>query len=1369
MSAPRTFADLLAGPDPGRPLLVGADGDGDHGLALADLRRITARIPDRFPPGAAVMLARTPASPEAPLAGLLFALLAAGIRVYLPASIGDHTPGHLEHWRPAAIIGDRRRVPGFEAIGQQTDRRLAGLAARRGIPYLDLMPCLASLGWTPTGVMDDTPDATPRAPLADILCLTSSGTTGPPRALRYPESSWMACGAAFASAGLLTPDRLGGPTLCPGLCHSMGVRAAMLALWARAPIVFVQPEWPAAAPDEAARLLLAHPPRHITGGPALLSLLPAATDAEPALRRVVRGLTIAVSSGAPFDPRLAARLPHTRLANAFGTTETQQISTTLLDPDAPLETLGRPLPGVEWRVVDGALEVRSPFAAAGPLGAPDWPAWHRPGDRVTVDDAGRLRHAGRSDDCVSTGLGVELARGPVEARLRDLPGVERLVIATHPDCPGLLGLAFVGDRDPDRVRPALTDALRARAEAHPPQAPFDADRLWAVGLVPGHPPRIGPGKLDRRAIAADHRPLLDALADPERAVGIPLVDPDGDPHPAWPRRAPALAALGLDARVIDGAGDHLTVERGGARLRVLDVVGGFGVNLLGHRDPALIEVARAALDGVPICDQATARAPETDLCRALSRLLARHTDRAWAVALASTGAEAVDLALRHCLLRRAARIDAHHAALRARFGATAPARLRALIADNRDRARRHPPVIVTLVGGFHGMTLAARCALGDPDRRGLIAPLVAARTIAVARDAPDLAPLRAERIPLRTLVDGPDGPVEADWRPSNLLAVFAEAVQGEGGVRPIPQTTLDALGALDAPLVIDEIQAGLGRCGRLIAAGRAPAEVYLFGKALGGGLAKIAAVAIHRRHLQPGFDDARGSTFAGDAVGCRVAQAVIERIEADDVPGRAAAIGHRLGAALRRVADRWPGVIRAVRGRGLLFGVELARPDAADPIVRALAERGWGLVAASWLLHRHRIRALPTTGAPDVLRIEPSVHFDPPAIDRLAAALDALCATLASRDPAALLGPWIGSPIEPVTAPAPPTAPDPPARVAFLHPLQSAARALTRISPGLARLPEADRRRLLGRLLRLLPGAPLPAYAHALFDGRVLLDGLAICAPPAAFTLAHRRGEAGPLRDAVDAALALARDRGATVAVLGGLTSVVTDAGRAVLPPAGLRVVTGNTFTAAAVLDALPGRMRAAGFDPAQITLAIVGAAGNVGRAIARGIAAAPDGPGRLLLVGRPGSGPRLAALADALDRSPISTADDPRALADADVIIAAVNSAAPIEPGHLAADRPVLLIDVSAPSVIPPGLRRARPNVRIAHGARVALPRDPTVRLAGVGRPGALFACAAEGLLLALDPTLAGGSALIGPIDPAAVGALRAAGRRWGVLRGGP
>ena len=99
------------------------------------------------------------------------------------------------------------------------------------------------------------------------------------------------------------------------------------------------------------------------------------------------------------------------------------------------------------------------------------------------------------------------------------------------------------------------------------------------------------------------------------------------------------------------------------------------------------------------------------------------------------------------------------------------------------------------------------------------------------------------------------------------------------------------------------------------------------------------------------------------------------------------------------------------------------------------------------------------------------------------------------------------------------------------------------------------------------------------------------------------------------------------------------------------------------------------------------------------------------------------------------------------------------------------MLLDISVPTIVPDDLRRSRPNVRARGVGFCPLPADPAVRAGGLLRPGTVFACAAEGLLLALEPALAASlapDALIGAIDPQVVERLGEAGRRWGLIPSG-
>jgi acetylornithine/N-succinyldiaminopimelate aminotransferase len=176
----------------------------------------------------------------------------------------------------------------------------------------------------------------------------------------------------------------------------------------------------------------------------------------------------------------------------------------------------------------------------------------------------------------------------------------------------------------------------------------------------------------------------------------------------------------------------------------------------------------------------------------------------------------------------------------------------------------------------------------------------------------------------------------------NIVAVMVESIQGEGGIVVPSPEYLPGLRALCDRhgwlLILDEIQAGMGRTGRMFAYQHHAIlpDVLTLAKGLANGvpigacLARGGAAGV----LGPG---SHGSTFGGNPLACSAASAVLQVLQRDALPARAAELGERirsgLGSALADVA----GVV-AIRGRGLMIGVELDRP-CAELVGRALEQR----------------------------------------------------------------------------------------------------------------------------------------------------------------------------------------------------------------------------------------------------------------------------------------------------------------------------------------------------------------------------------------------------------------------------------------------
>ncbi|HLN65635.1 MAG TPA: aminotransferase class III-fold pyridoxal phosphate-dependent enzyme, partial [Symbiobacteriaceae bacterium] len=281
------------------------------------------------------------------------------------------------------------------------------------------------------------------------------------------------------------------------------------------------------------------------------------------------------------------------------------------------------------------------------------------------------------------------------------------------------------------------------------------------------------------------------------------------------------------------------------------------------------------------------------------------------------------------------------------------------------------PKIISAVKGYHGHTGFALSAIGRDAYQEPFRPLM-----------PDF-----ERVPfgdlaaLEAAVDG------------QTAAVLLEPVQGEGGIHVAPPGYLagvrercDRTGAL---MILDEIQTGLGRTGKLFACehdGVVP-DIMTLGKSLGGGLYPITA-AVFREPLGDFLvmnPFIHLSTFGGADLGCSVALATIDLILQENLPARAAAMGERFMAGFEHLASRYPDVLKEYRGRGLMLGLQYADQSMGPRM--------------SYQLAQHGVIALYTGNDPSVMRLQPALVITPAEVDQVLQALDDSMAAIAAQAP----------------------------------------------------------------------------------------------------------------------------------------------------------------------------------------------------------------------------------------------------------------------------------------------------------------------------------------------------------------------------------
>ena len=338
-------------------------------------------------------------------------------------------------------------------------------------------------------------------------------------------------------------------------------------------------------------------------------------------------------------------------------------------------------------------------------------------------------------------------------------------------------------------------------------------------------------------------------------------------------------------------GEGVWLETADGR-RFLDFTGGIAVNSLGHAHPKLV----AALT-----DQAKKLWHVSNLYEVpgqekLAATLCAHTF-ADKVFFGNSGTEATECAIK--TVRR------YH-----------------FVAGHPERYR-----IITFAGAFHGRTLAALAATGNPKYIEGMGPKA---------DGFDQVPL------------GDIKAVEAAITPETA-AILIEPIQGEGGVRVVPNQFLRELRALcdrhGLLLVFDEVQTGVGRTGKLFAyewTGVTP-DVMTVAKGIGGGfpLGACLATAEAARGMTAGT---HGTTFGGNPLAMAVGQAVIDEILSPGFLDQVRRVGLYARQRLAGVIDAHPDVFGELRGEGLLIGLRCLPPVAE--VAKALREQGL-LVAAA--------------------------------------------------------------------------------------------------------------------------------------------------------------------------------------------------------------------------------------------------------------------------------------------------------------------------------------------------------------------------------------------------------------------------------------
>jgi ornithine--oxo-acid transaminase len=324
----------------------------------------------------------------------------------------------------------------------------------------------------------------------------------------------------------------------------------------------------------------------------------------------------------------------------------------------------------------------------------------------------------------------------------------------------------------------------------------------------------------------------------------------------------------LPVVIADASGSWVTDVDG---KRYLDCLAGYSALNFGHRHPDLIAAAHAQLDHVTLTSRAFIHDRFAEFCQKLTELTGKDL-----ILPMNTGAEAVETAIK----------------VARKWGYLVKG------------VRPGQAKIIAMEGNFHGRTTTIVSFSTDPDARDDFGPYTPGFELVPYGD---LAALEAA-------ID------------ENTVGVLFEPIQGEAGVLVPPDGFLRGVRELctkhNVLMLADEIQSGLGRTGETFACDHESVvpDMYIMGKALGGGIVPVSAVAADRDVLGVLKPGEHGSTFGGNPLACAVGIAVVDLLRTHKFQDRSRELGERLHTGLAKLI----GVgVTEVRGRGLWAGVDI--------------------------------------------------------------------------------------------------------------------------------------------------------------------------------------------------------------------------------------------------------------------------------------------------------------------------------------------------------------------------------------------------------------------------------------------------------------
>ncbi|MEX0446961.1 aminotransferase class III-fold pyridoxal phosphate-dependent enzyme [Xenorhabdus sp. SGI246] len=706
-----------------------------------------------------------------------------------------------------------------------------------------------------------------------------------------------------------------------------------------------------------------------------------------------------------------------------------------------------------------------------------------------------------------------------------------------------------------------------------------------------------------------------------------------------PQLTRALISLRLDKIYHRAAGNFLYYnDENNKEIPVLDLLGGYGATLLGHNSPFIRERIKRYLDEeIPVHNQFSIKKPAALLAERLNELLKEETGTHsnFLFCFASTGAESIEIALKSAEFTRNAQLEELGQEIVTAIAKISDDKEIALTEEQRQHLQLgenasieeiklalaaftqnrldKKPIFLALENSFHGKTMiTANCTYGAMYRHYLrrmkidtqfLSPGELHEFASMGKKAHDI---------FNSWLWSPqedNNQIILTKKPFRVVTAFlVEPVQGEGGIYPLSAEQIGEINRLKqilgCPVIADEVQSGSGRCGFLVASSDTglDADYYVLSKALGAGYVKIGVVAIRQESFTPGFDVIQSSTFGEDDFSCQIAHDFVNFLHADQryLLKQVTQLGEEFRTRLSILKEQYPDVIRDVRGKGLLWGIEFHDVINSDSYIlqNIAVQSSLGYVISGHLLCGSHIRVAPSGSAANVIRVEPSVFLEVEQIIRFVEALSKVCLAIHHADAGFIVAPLLGK--KDLTLSTDYRRMESPQydgreadyKVAFINHLISAS-GIREVDPSFSIFSDEELELFVENSTFNLATKPFKAARIRSGNGKSVEFTLyPLTVTSKMIKKALEKNDLGRLRHEIDVRITQAASDGNTAVGLGMFTSIITNNGKS-LKNTPISVTTGNALTISIGIEALQKSI--ADRDMVNMRIAIVGGAGNIG------------------------------------------------------------------------------------------------------------------------------------------------------------------------------